>query len=115
MTRPLDIIGELSLMSGSNIELSIKANGRIIELQVASLKDGYSLASELNGRQQLTQKLEQFQEVLAMSDLALHFRVAKRIVALLTPHSRPTLLSRLSGVAPVELKPLALLLVLLRL
>ncbi len=43
MTRHLDIIGELSLSSGGNIKLSIKANGRIIELQIASLKDGYSM------------------------------------------------------------------------
>ena len=114
MTQPLDIFAELSLLSGSGVAMSIKANGRVIELEMASLKDGYLIANKLTDRQQRKGILERFQQILAMSDVVLHIRIAKRVIGLLTPHSRPTLLSRLFGIAPVELKPLALFLALVR-
>ena len=114
MTRPLDIFAELSLLSDSGAEMAIKANGRVIELEMSSLKDGFLVAKKFTDRQQRKQTLERSQQVLAMSDVVLHIRIAKRIIGLLTPQSRPTLLSRLFGIAPVELKPLALFLALLR-
>ena len=114
MTRPLDIYADLTLMSDSGAKMAVKADGRVIELEMSSLKDGYLVANKLTNRQQRKQTLERSQQVLAMSDVVLHIRIAKRIIALLTPQSRPTLLSRLLGIAPVEIKPLALFLVLLR-
>ncbi len=115
MQRPLDVVGELSLLSGSGVELSVRADGRIIELGIKTVAQGYALASQISDHRQRTQILEQAQDVLKMADLIIHFRVAKRTVALLSGNSRPTVLSRLSGVAPVEIRPLALLLAMLRL
>ncbi len=114
MTQPLDIFAELSLLSDSGIEMAIKGNGRVIELEMASLKDGYIIAKKFSDRQQRKQALKLSQQVLATSDVVLHIRIAKRVIGMLTPHSRPTLLSRLFGIAPVEIKPLALFLALLR-
>ena len=114
MTRALDVVGELSLLSGSGIKISCKADGRIIEVGIESIRHGYSLATKLSNRRQRAQMLKHIQEALDMADLTIHFRVAKRTVALLKASSRPTLLSKLSGVAPVEIKPLALLLAVLK-
>lgn len=115
MSRSLDVIGDLSLLSGDGIEISVRANGQVIELGMATLAHGYSLANRISNRQQRAQLLEHLQTALTKSDLILHIRVAKRVVALLTPNSRPTFLAKLSGVAPVEIKPLALLLAILKL
>ena len=52
MTRPLDIFAELSLLSDSGAEMAIKANGRVIELEMSSLKDGYLIAKKFTDRQQ---------------------------------------------------------------
>ena len=115
MKKPINIFGELSLLSGSGLEISIKADERIIELEMVKIRDGFSLAKRFSDRRQRRKNLERLQTLLAMADLIVHIRVAKRLVGLLTPHSHPTLLAKFFGVAPVELKPLALILVLLRL
>ena len=36
MTRPLDIFAELSLLSDSGAEMAVKANGRVIELEMSA-------------------------------------------------------------------------------
>jgi len=114
MNRSLNVVGELSLLNGSGIEISIKADGRVIELGMDKVMHGYSLANRISNRRQRAQLLKHVQAALTKADLIVHIRVAKRVIALLTPRSRPTLLSKLSGVAPVEIKPLALLLAFLR-
>ncbi len=115
MNRSLDVIADLSLVSGGGIEISVKADGNVIELGMEKVTHGYALANRTMSRQNRAQFLEHLQAALTKADLTLHVRIAKRVVALLTPSSRPTLLAKLSGVAPVEIKPLALFLAILKL
>ena len=51
MQRPLDVVGELSLLSGG-VELSVRADGRIIELGIKTVAQGYALASQISDHRQ---------------------------------------------------------------
>jgi len=47
------------------------------------------------------------QRALQVADLTLQFRVRQLVVAQFSPQSRPTLMSRLLGLGPVQVRTLA--------
>ena len=114
MTRPVDVLGELSLIGEGGEQLQVEGRGEAIAVTVPNLWVGRSLARQAAGRAKRQGVINRLQAGLRRVDLTLHVHVAGRPIARLAPHSKATWLSRLLGLGAVELKPAGLLLAVLR-
>lgn len=111
MRRPVDVLGELSVTSEGGEKLRVEGRGDAISIALPSLWVGRSLARPTaGGRSKRKAAISRLQAGLRRADLTLQVHVAGRPIARLAPHSEATLLSRLMGLGPMELKPMGLLL-----
>jgi hypothetical protein len=105
MTGPLNVFAQLSILGGNGEEISVSAKDEIITIDFASFWVGRSiLKSQFSNRNKRETMLQRLQNGLQYADLALEFRVARRVIARLSPQSRPNWLSRWLGYGPLELK-----------
>ncbi len=114
MTRPIDVLGELSVTGEGGEQLRLDGQGDAITVTLPNLRAGRSLAKQTAGRLKRKELLGRLQKALRLADLTLQVHVAGTPVARLTPHSEASLLSRLLGLGAVELKPMALILAVFR-
>jgi hypothetical protein len=115
MTGPLHVFAQLSILGGNGEEILVSAKDEIITIEFASLWVGRSiLKSQFSNREKRETLLQKLQNGLQTADLALEFRVARRVIARLSPQSQPNWLSRWLGYGPLELKLLPILLSLFR-
>ena len=114
MTRPVDVLGELSVTAEGGQQIQVEGQGDAIAVTLPSLWAGRSLARRTAGRSKRQAFVDRLQAGLRRADLTLQVHVAGRPVACLTPHSEATLLSRLLGLGAMELKPKGLLLAVFR-
>ena len=110
---PVDVLGELAVLNECGGEFRVAAQGAIISVELPSLSAGRKLAGQAAGRKTREATIQRLHKALRLGDLTLNVNVAGRQVASLTPDSQDSLLSRLLGVAPMELRPVGLLRVLL--
>lgn len=110
MTRPVDVLGELSVTGEGGEQLQVEGRGDAISIALPSLWVGRSLARQTAGRSKRQWVVIKLQAGLRRADLTLHVHVAGRPIARLAPHSKATLLSRLLGLGAVEIKPMGPLL-----
>lgn len=116
VNAPLNVFAQLSMLNDTGEAISVSAENQIIWVDMPSVALSRSLSKQYMSRRAAREKLlHNVHEGLKYADLAVEFRVAKRIVARLRPQSRPNFLSRLLGYGPLELQPIPILLALLRL
>jgi len=109
MTRPVDVLGELSVTGEGGEQLQVEGRGDTISVTLRSLWVGRSLARQAAGRSKRQVVISRLQAGLRRADLTLQVQVAGRPVARLAPHSKATLLSRLLGLGAMELRPMGVL------
>ena len=110
MSAPLDVSARLSLTDENGNEISVSAEKEIITVMLPSLWVCPPMLRQLSNRQERTWMMENFYRGLEHADLMIEFRIAHRVIALIGPHSRPGLVSRIVGFGPVELKIVPILL-----
>ncbi len=106
---PVDVLGELSVLSEDGGQISVAANGDRISVDLPSLAAGRSVAKQAAGRIQRKALFNKLHAGLRFADLTLEVNVAGTLIAHLAPDSRTTLLARVLGVSPMKVKPLGLL------
>ncbi|MDJ0862294.1 MAG: hypothetical protein QNJ82_08655 [Gammaproteobacteria bacterium] len=106
---PVDVLGELSVLSGEGAQFSVAAKGDRISVELPSLAAGRSVAKQAAGRLQRKAMLSKLHAGLRVADLTLEVNVAGTLVAHLAPDSETTLLARLLGISPMRVRPLGLL------
>lgn len=110
----VDVLGELSVTDEGGEQLRVAGRGDVVSVDLPSLWVGRSLAKQTAGRSARQAVISRLQAGLRRADLTLQVHVAGRPIARLAPNSEATLLSRLLGLGAMELKPMALLLAILR-
>lgn len=110
MSTPLDISAQLSLTDENGKQILVSAEKEIITVILPSLWVVRPMLRQLSNRRQCTWMMENVHGGLKHADLMIEFRIAHRVIALIGPHSRPGLVSRIVGFGPVELKIVPLLL-----
>ena len=106
---PVDVLGELSVLSEGAGELRVAAKGAVISVDLPSVAAGRVLARQVAGRMKRNEAIDRLHSGLRLADLTLEVTVAGTPIAHLAPASETTLLSRLLGVSPMKLKPMGLL------
>ncbi len=114
MTRPVDVLGQLSVTGERGVQVEVEGRGDSISLALPSLRVARSLAREAAGRSKRLAMITRTQAGLRRADLTLQVHVAGRPIARLAPRSKATLLSRLLGLGAIELQPVGLLLAVFR-
>ena len=111
---PIDVNGKLSVTAETGEQFFIEAGGDQIAINLTNLWIGRSLAKQGLGRKKRQAMIRKVHATLRRTDLSLRVRIAGQSVAYLSPESKESLLSRLFGLGPLELKPLAFLFAFLR-
>jgi hypothetical protein len=99
---PLAIHADLSLLSADGKVVTIAAAGAVIDVTLPRLWSRQWAMGPLAHRRQRQVLLAALQRGLQVADLTLRIKVREHVVAQLRPHSRPTRLSRLLGLAAAE-------------
>ncbi len=99
---PLTIHADLSLRAANGEVVTVTATDTIIDVTLPRLWSHQWALGPLADRRQRQSLLARLQRGLQVANLTLRFKVRQRVVAQLRPHSKPTRLSRLLGLAAVE-------------
>ncbi|GEM_PF-2548967 len=100
---PLAIYADLSLLAADAEVVTVTATGTVIDVTLPRLWSRHWAIGPLADRRQRQSLLARLQRDLQVADLTLRFKVRQHVVAQLRPHSQPTRLSRLLGLAAVEI------------
>jgi hypothetical protein len=111
---PVDVIGTLTVTSESGEQFHVEGGGCEIAINLPNLWIGQSLLKQTSGRKKRQTMIRKAHAMLRRADLRLRVRIAGQSVAYLSPDSQESLISKLFGLGAVELKPLALLLAVIR-
>jgi hypothetical protein len=109
MTKPLDIYARLRVSTAGH-QLSVRADGRLITIEIPSLLAGRELLKRWRPRHAWGKSLGDVRAMMTYRDLQLEFRLSGRMIARLGVGTRPSLSSWLLGLSPLELRPLQMLL-----
>jgi hypothetical protein len=111
MDVPLNVFAQLSVLSDRGETISVSAENQTITVDLPDFWTSRALVKrQFPTRANRETSIDQLHNGLKQTDLAIEFRVARRLVARLNPRSQPNTLSRLLGIGPVELLPIPLLL-----
>lgn len=114
MSVPVDVNGRLSVTAETGEQFDVEAEGDEIAINLTNLWIGRSLAKQGLDRKKRQAMIRKVHTALRRTDLSLRIQIAGQSVAYLSAASKESLLSRLFGLGPLELKPLAFLLATLR-
>jgi hypothetical protein len=103
LQTPLDIFGELQAEVGGD-KVLITAEMDSITVAVPNLRVLLTATRSAGPRKLRRHALSQAQRALDATSLNVHFQIGGGTVAALGPTARPGWLSRLLGVAPLQLK-----------
>lgn len=106
--KALNVDGQLSLVSDRGAAVAVSANGTTIIVGVPDLGTAMRCGRGLNRRRRLA-LIGQAHQWLTRADLMVEFRIRDATLALLGPHAQPGVLSRLTGLHPLELRIKAIL------
>jgi hypothetical protein len=110
MNVPLNVFAQLSVLSDRGETISVSAEDELIIVDFPDFWTSRALVKrQFPNRANRETSIAKLHSGLKQTDLAIEFRVARRLVARLNPRSQPNMLSRLLGVAPVELLPIPIL------
>ena len=112
--KPLAVFADLTLLAADGERVTIAADGPVITFTLPRLPSRRWALGPRADRGQRRSLLARLHRALQIADLTLQFKVRRRLVAQLRPASRPTLVSRLLGVGPIEVRLLPGMLALLR-
>ncbi len=108
MPHALEIVGQLMVeMGGSSARVEAKDDTIVVELP--GLRDGLSILNRWPGGRGRRQAIRRIHNGLSMAGLALDVKVGPRTVARLGVGSRAGVVSRLLGLAPLEVRAAGLL------
>jgi hypothetical protein len=99
---PLTIHADLSLRAADGELVAITATDAVIDVTLPRLWSRHWAIGPLADRRQRELLLARLQRGLLAADLTLRFKVRQHVVAQLGPHSQSTRLSRLLGLAAVD-------------
>jgi hypothetical protein len=104
---PLAVSADLSLRSARGETIAVTAGGAVITVTLPRLRlaSAFGAVADRRSRAMLLAGLHRG---LQAADLTLQVEVRRRVVARLSPRSRPTLLSRLLGLGALQLRPLSI-------
>ena len=103
MPHALDVVGQLMLeMGGSSARVEARDDTIVVELP--GLRDGLAILKGQPGGRERRRAILQIHQALTGAGLRLEARVGPRTVALLGVGARAGLISRLLGVAPLEIR-----------
>ena len=103
LQTPVDIFGELQAAVG-NDKVLITAEIDSITVDVPNLRVVRTAMKSAGPRKLQRHALAQAQRALEATSLTVHFQIGGGTVAALGPTARPGWMSRLLGVAPLQLK-----------
>jgi hypothetical protein len=101
---PLAIHADLRLLAADGELVTVTATDRVIDVTLPRLWSRQWAAGPLADRSRRQALLTQVQGGLQSADLTLRIKVREHVVAQLRPESRPSRLSRLLGLAAVEVR-----------
>ena len=99
---PLTIHADLSLRAADGAVVTVTATDTVIDVTLPRLWSRQWAVGPLADRRQRESLLTRLQRGLQVADLTLRFKVRQHVVAQLGPHSQTSRLSRLLGLASVE-------------
>ena len=103
MQIPLEVVGELRAAVADETVL-ITARSDTISVDIPSLRVGLLALRGVGGRKQRSQTISRANVVLQVTALSVRFRVAGGTVAILGSAARPGAVSRILGLAPLEIR-----------
>ncbi|MGE0825965.1 MAG: hypothetical protein AB7G75_22440 [Candidatus Binatia bacterium] len=109
MRPSLALSARLVVSCGDN-DFLVNATHDLVVVDLPSLRAGVALLRLQPARGGREHLIAHLQRVMTIGDLKMHFRLAGRIVARLSPEARPGLLSRLLGLGSLALQPFQLFL-----
>jgi hypothetical protein len=99
---PLTIRADLSLRTADGEAVAVTSTGTVVDVTLPRLWSRHWAVGPLADRRQRQLLLARLQRGLQAADLTLRFKVRQHVVAQLGPHSQGTRLSRLLGLAAVD-------------
>jgi hypothetical protein len=99
---PLTIRADLSLRTADGEAVAVTSTGTVVDVTLPRLWSRHWAVGPLADRRQRQLLLARLQRGLQAADLTLRFKVRQHVVAQLGPHSQATRLSRLLGLAAVD-------------
>lgn len=109
MRLPLALDGSLRLQTPQGDLIQVVAEGPFLFVRLANWRCVLSILRNLPGRQQRRSQLLKLSTALAAHDLTVQASIATHTIATLAPESNAGVVSRLLGLGPVELQPIAIL------
>ena len=103
MQTPLEIVGDVHASIADETVL-ITASRDTITVDIPSLRVGLLALRGVGGRKQRGETISRASVVLQLTALTLNVRITGGTVAVLGAAARPGLLSRILGLAPLELR-----------
>jgi len=111
---PLAVTADLSLQAASGEAITVTGDGAVVTFTLPHLRLYPGALGPLADRKRRVEVLTRLQRGLQIADLTLQVRLRDTVLAQLGPQSQPSLLSRLLGLGPLQVRPLRLLRALLR-
>jgi hypothetical protein len=108
-TGALDVEGDLGIEVGDGVRLGLAGGDPGLRLEVPDWRAGRQVMALLGSRQGRQRHLLHVARILAAADLRLAVRMRGLSVATLGGSRRVGVLPRLIGLAPLSIRPLALL------
>ena len=102
MRAPLDVAGEVQVLVADQT-VRVTAIKNTITVDIPTLRVGMVALRGVGRRKQRATMISRLGAALHFADLSVQFRVAGGTIATLGAGARPGLLSRLLGVAPLQI------------
>ncbi len=103
MQVPLEVVGEIEALTAGQA-VRVTARKTTITIDLPNLRVGMMAFRGTGGRKQRAKTISRVNTLLHRTDLTVEFQLAGGTFALLGAKARPGLLSRLFGIAPVEIR-----------
>ena len=103
MRAPLNVEGDVEALIAGHTVL-VRAEGNVIEIDLPGVRAGMVALRGTGWRRQRKSVISQVSAALRLADLTVQVRLAGGTIARLGAGARPGVLSRLLGLAPVEVR-----------
>lgn len=110
MSTSLDVSAQLSLTNENGKNILVSAEKQTITVILPTLWVANTALKQATLGRNRSLMIADAHAVLKHTDLMIEFRIADRVIALIGPQTRSSLLSRLVGLGSIELKIVPILL-----
>lgn len=109
MRLPLALDGSLRLQTPQGDLIQVVAEGPFLFVRLANWRCALSILRILPRRQQRRRQLLKLSAALVAHDITVQASIATHTIATLTSGARAGIISRLLGLGPIEIRPIAIL------